>query len=477
MKNRDQLHRFIKKLSKSEKRAFKLYMSKYDTAKEKKLISLFDAINKMNEFDESALYKVIPQKKITYDLYRLRKRLLNALSDLNFKKDGNSLGEIINRIELGVKYEIPEIIETELAKGYKLATDSQNHYIYVLIAKYEHKLSYLLKDLDRVIEVNKEILFNADQIQEDVNYALMKKEVHRWYINNIQKESPEPLVFSRFKLQEIFNGAIEDKANIDQSKAFYTAKSLYSEMFQDFDTQLEIQKYVYNLSQSDQALCYSFSNLILAHLRTNRLDGAEKRLAVFKNKYLRSNELASLNILEITYYINSVYILFFKGEHTKIIDLLPFFTKYLNSKENTLFNYFSEDKLREFRLLLIGAYFNLTKYDKCLDWIALDNSSFRIQNSVSLHIDLHMKFIEALCYYNLKYDTLVNSLLSKIYYVINKKDNKNKEVDYYYEILQAIIKNKTIPKDWNEKNTSYLSVFGISGLLENYLTREAYYEK
>lgn len=42
MKNREQLHRFIRKLSKSKKRALNLYLSKYKKTKNENTNNFFD---------------------------------------------------------------------------------------------------------------------------------------------------------------------------------------------------------------------------------------------------------------------------------------------------------------------------------------------------------------------------------------------------------------------------------------------------
>ena len=53
----DTLFQLIHSLQKAEKRAFKLYATRNSSNEDLKIIQLFDAIDKMNEYDETALLK------------------------------------------------------------------------------------------------------------------------------------------------------------------------------------------------------------------------------------------------------------------------------------------------------------------------------------------------------------------------------------------------------------------------------------
>src|SRR5438552_17476673 len=59
MSNRftDALFQLVKSLEKSEKRHFKLYIKRSSANENLKIIQLFDAMDKMNEYDEKLLLK------------------------------------------------------------------------------------------------------------------------------------------------------------------------------------------------------------------------------------------------------------------------------------------------------------------------------------------------------------------------------------------------------------------------------------
>ena len=56
-RSKDELFQLIKTLEKAEKRNFKLYVKRNSSSDELKIIQLFDALDKMDQYDEEALLK------------------------------------------------------------------------------------------------------------------------------------------------------------------------------------------------------------------------------------------------------------------------------------------------------------------------------------------------------------------------------------------------------------------------------------
>src|SRR5438093_12612073 len=84
MSNRfsDTLFQLIHSLEKSEKRNFKLYIKRSSGNKDLKIIELFDALDKLNEYDESILLKRLPSIKkpqLSNSKVHLYKQLLASL--------------------------------------------------------------------------------------------------------------------------------------------------------------------------------------------------------------------------------------------------------------------------------------------------------------------------------------------------------------------------------------------------------------
>ncbi len=59
----DTLFQLVHSLEKSEKRHFKLYIKRSSGNEDLKIIQLFDALDKLNEYDEKLLLKKFPRSR------------------------------------------------------------------------------------------------------------------------------------------------------------------------------------------------------------------------------------------------------------------------------------------------------------------------------------------------------------------------------------------------------------------------------
>ncbi|MBC8034846.1 MAG: hypothetical protein H7Y03_11915, partial [Chitinophagaceae bacterium] len=85
-RNTDPLFQLVKSLEKSEKRNFKLYATRNSSGEELKSIQLFDALDKMNEYDEDLLLRknpAIKKQQISNMKAHLYRQILSSLRLLN----------------------------------------------------------------------------------------------------------------------------------------------------------------------------------------------------------------------------------------------------------------------------------------------------------------------------------------------------------------------------------------------------------
>jgi hypothetical protein len=81
-KSTDALFQLIKSLEKSEKRNFKLYVKRNSANEDLKIIQLFDALDKMDEYDETQLlsrHKGIKKQQLSNNKSQLYKQILSSL--------------------------------------------------------------------------------------------------------------------------------------------------------------------------------------------------------------------------------------------------------------------------------------------------------------------------------------------------------------------------------------------------------------
>lgn len=149
----EQLFNLIHQLNKGEKRSFKLYL---DKNKNRNTAFIFDSLNNMKVYDEQILEQSLRaktgKKNLKFENDKLKKILFNALTDLLHNNNKElSLGDIINKIELGLKYKLVKITKEWIAKGYEYAEQKQDPLIKVLIMQYE--LNYTWRIINAPIDV------------------------------------------------------------------------------------------------------------------------------------------------------------------------------------------------------------------------------------------------------------------------------------------------------------------------------------
>lgn len=88
IKKKEQLFQLIKSLSKEEKRHFKLYVNKYNSARENNYLKLFNAIDKQDVYDEAAIKEQFRNetfiKQLTVTKHYLQKQIIRSLQNLHY---------------------------------------------------------------------------------------------------------------------------------------------------------------------------------------------------------------------------------------------------------------------------------------------------------------------------------------------------------------------------------------------------------
>ena len=102
----DTLFQLVKSLEKSEKRHFKLYIKRSSSKEDLKIIRLFDAMDKLTEYDEKHLLKLLPditKPQLSNLKTHLNKQLLASLRLL--KTNDNIDLKLSEHIHFGYSYD------------------------------------------------------------------------------------------------------------------------------------------------------------------------------------------------------------------------------------------------------------------------------------------------------------------------------------------------------------------------------------
>ena len=193
MSNRftDALFQLVHSLEKSEKRHFKLYIKRSSAKEDLKIIRLFDALDKLPEYDEKLLLKKLPdiQKpqlaNIKTHLYKqllASLRLLKATENIDLQ-----LSELLDHARVlynkGLKLQSLKILE----KAKEIARANQKFNFLAQVISLEKKIETLhitRSSTDKTRELTDEALEISAHIDRVTRFSNLALLLYRWFVLN-----------------------------------------------------------------------------------------------------------------------------------------------------------------------------------------------------------------------------------------------------------------------------------------------------
>ncbi len=236
----DILFQLIHSLEKSEKRHFKLYIKRSSGNEDLKIVQLFDALDKMQDYDEKILLKKLPFTKSQLSNLKthLYKQLLASLRLLKTTENTDlQLSEHMDNARLlynkGLKHQSLKILERakEIAKA-----NNKLNFLAQLISL-EKKIETLhitrstLEKTEQLTMEAREISDHIDRVTRLSNLALL---LYRWYVQNGHARNEADVK----KLREFFKqNTLPDTSNLDdfyEKLYLYQSYSWFAFIRQDF---------------------------------------------------------------------------------------------------------------------------------------------------------------------------------------------------------------------------------------------------
>lgn len=224
----DALFQLIKSLEKSEKRNFKLYVTRNTTTPDLKIVQLFDVLDKMNNYDEKLLLqkaKNISKQQLSNIKASLYKEIL---SSLRLIKDEENID-----IQLHEQMDQARILYNKglylqslhvLDKMKKLATAYYQSTYLVQILFFEKKIEtlYITRSIENRAEVLIQEAKNAtDRLNSVSSLSNLSLKLYSWFIKNGHARTS----YDNVAIKKIFDEGLLDQ-NFNNS-SFYEKLYLY----------------------------------------------------------------------------------------------------------------------------------------------------------------------------------------------------------------------------------------------------------
>jgi hypothetical protein len=436
MSNRssDILFQLIKSLEKSEKRHFKLYIKRSSAKEDLKIIQLFDALDKLKEYDEKSLLKKLPGTE-KRQLYNLKTHLYKqVLASLRLLKSADSID-----LQLNEQFDYAHILYKKglflqslkiLDKAKETAKANQKFNFMTLVIALEKRIEALhitRSMLDRAELLSAEANEVSNHIDTVARLSNLALQLYSWYIKygHARNERDEIRVI-QFMKDNL-------PANAWQQTGFYEKLYLYQSytwyafIRQDFLMYYRYAQKWVNLFRSQPLMIRvetghyikGMHNLLNAHFDLRNFQKFEIELSEFE-VFSKTDRVVDHDNFRIQSFI---YIASAKinkhsmmGTFKEGLALIPGIEKKL--RDYALF-------IDRHRILVLNykmaiLYFGSGDYATCIDYlqkIINDNTDLRDD------LQCYARLVHLLAHYELGNTDIIESLARSVYRFMAKKEN------------------------------------------------------
>jgi hypothetical protein len=436
MSNRfsDILFQLIHSLEKSEKRHFKLYIKRSSTKEDLKIVQLFDALGKLEEYDEKLLLKKLPgiEKR---QLYNLKTHLYKQiLASLRLLKSADSID-----LQLNEQFDYAHILYKKglflqslkiLDRAKETAKTNQKFIFLIQVIALEKRIETLhitrsMQDrAERLSAEANEVNTHIDMVVRLSNLSL---QLYSWYIKNGHARNEKDESGVKQFLKDNLPADAWEQTGFYERLYLHQSYSMYAFIRQDF-----LMYYRYSQKWVDlfgeQPLMVrvetghyikGLHNLLNAHfdLRNYRkFDSTLKQLESFAQTQ-RVIQHDNFRIQAFVYLssakINRHFMLGTFKEGLRLV-------KDIENKlaENALF--LDSHRVMVFTYKIANLYFGSGDYATCIDYL---------QRIINDHVDLrydlqcYARLLHLMAHYELGNYELMESLTRSVYRFMAKMEN------------------------------------------------------
>lgn len=443
----DTLFQLIKSLEKSEKRNFKLYIRRNSGSEDLKSIQLFDALDKMEEYDETQLLK--KNKNL------LKQQLSNAKAHL--------YREILNSLRL-IRNE--ENIDIQLHEQLDFARILYNKGLYLQSlktldkikenARAHNQITFLLQVLffEKTIEslhITRSMQDRADQLANEVNevnerlqlisrLSNLSLELYSWYIRNgVARNEKDEIAVQEF-FERNLPADVNECQGFYQKLYLYQSFSWYTYIRQDFLNYYRYtQKWVdlfekepYMLIIETSQYIKGMHNLLGAHfdlLNDQKFRETIGQFEAFSESDIVRNNVNNRIQTFVYLYISKLNQHFIDGTFTEGLGLVP----YIEEKLKEYWIYLDRHRILVFYYKIACLYFGSGDYEATIVYLN------RIINwKVDLRTDLqcYSRLLHLIAHYELGNFQLLEYLIKSVYRFMAKMGNLSLVEEEIFKFLR-----------------------------------------
>jgi hypothetical protein len=446
----DALFQLVKSLEKSEKRNFKLYVKRNSGGEDLVIVQLFDALDKMMEYDEAVLLrnKRIKKQQLSNIKAHLYRRILSSLRSL---KDTDNID-----LQLHEQMDHARILynkglylqSLKMLDRMKETARHHNQFTYLMQALFFEKKIEALHITRSMQDRAEKLTLEAEQANQRLvrisRLSNLSLQLYSWYIRNGHaRNAKDDEAISKFFETHL-------PRTIHQVKGFYEQLYMnqcycwYAFIRQDWLLYYRYcQKWVDLFDKEPQMLqvetahyIKGMHNLLNAHFGLQNYQKFNETIEEFKK--FEATELVQLNDnnrIQTFVYLNIALINkhFMEGTFTDGLQLVSHIDEKLVEYEL----YLDRHRILVFDYKIASLYFGSGNYEKTIEYL-----NKIINSKVDLRTDLqcYSRLLHLIAHYELGNFRLIEYLAKSVYRFMAKMQNLSVVEEYIFEFLRESLR-------------------------------------
>src|SRR5258708_3265764 len=430
----DTLFQLIKSLEKSEKRNLKLYITRNSASEDLKSIQLFDALDKMEEYDEAQLLnknKNLRKQQLSNAKAHLYREILSSLRLIRQEENIDiQLHEQLDyaRILYNKGLYLQSLRTLDKIKENARAHNQETFLLQVLFFEKTIEALHITRSMqDRADQLASEVNAVNDHLQLISQLSNLSLELYSWYIRNgvARNEKDEAAV------QEFFERNLP--ADLSQCQGFYAQLYLFQSFCwpafirQDFLLYYRYtQKWVDLFEKEPFMLAIETShyikgmhNLLGAHfdlLNDQKFRETLKQFEEFSESEIVKNNVNNRIQTFVYLYISKLNQHFIDGTFTEGLSLVA----YIEEKLSEYWIYLDRHRILVFYYKIACLYFGSGDYGKTIDFL---NKIINWKVDLRTDLQCYSRLLHLIAHYELGNFDLLEYLIKSVYRFMAKMGN------------------------------------------------------
>ncbi len=443
----DALFQLIKSLEKSEKRNFKLYVNRHSSGEDLKIVQLFDALDKMDDYDEAALLqknKSIRKQQLSNIKAHLYRQILSSLRLI--KQEDNvdiQLHEQMDQARIlynkGLYHQSLKVLDRmkEFARNHHQLTYLQQVLFFEKKIETLHITRSMQDRADRLSAQSDEVNARLTLVTQLSNLSL---QLYSWYIKNGMARNER----DGQAIQQFFD--VHLPPNTQDLKGFYEklyfnqSYCWYAFIRQDFllyyrytSRWVELfEKDPYMIEVETAHYIKGMHNLLSAHFDLQNYKKFNEVLHRFEAfSHTRIVETNYNNKIQTFVYlhISKLNKHFMEGTFTEGVKLVP----YIEEKLEEYRLYLDRHRVLVFYYKIASLYFGSADYETAVDYL---NKIINWKVDLRNDLQCYARLLHLIAHYELGNFGLLEYLFKSVYRFMAKMENLSQVEEDIFKFLR-----------------------------------------